>query len=107
MRMYILPVSIGSLGAASATIVEARPVRHFHHSQVVVVKKKIIEPEPVIRAANIHTDVRPALPVRYIRISHRGTTCYYHDGIYYRKMPNSFAVMRPLAGFRVAGLPHG
>ena len=47
------------------------------------------------------------LPIGKVRFLHNDETFYYSDGVYYKKKPHGYVVVKPRAGFPVAALPRG
>jgi hypothetical protein len=47
------------------------------------------------------------LPIGKVRFLHNDETFYYSDGVYYKKKPHGYLLVKPRAVFRVAALPGG
>ncbi|MDA0280208.1 MAG: hypothetical protein O3C29_07215 [Proteobacteria bacterium] len=91
----------------------AEPSHKSNHKHVVVPTHSVANKVVVAKPAPIRTITTVAavglnrLPIGHVRFLHDDETFYYSDGVYYKKKPHGYVLVKPRAGFRVAALPRG
>lgn len=97
----------------AATSVSAEPLRRGNHRYTVVHthrvvnKVVVVRPFPIRAVTTVSAFSLNRLPAGYVRFLHEDETFYYNEGVYYKKKPHGFVLVKPRAGFRVAVLPSG
>ena len=97
----------------SAPSVSAEPLHKSNprhtvvHTHRVTNKVVITRPAPIRRLTTVSAIGLNSLPAGYLRFLHDDETFYFSEGVYYKKKPHGFVVVKPRAGFRVATLPSG
>lgn len=108
MKLIPLATTFGLVFLVGLSSAQARPHTYLSHKRVVVEHKAVVKPAPIRALVRHLTDVRlTVLPANHVRTIHAGATYYYHDGIYYLQEPQGYVVVKPVAGLRIATLPHG
>ena len=84
----------GILSLALVTTAQARPVRHVHVKPVVHTERVVVKTVPSYRVINVLATPRITLPLTATRVLHKGEYYYYHDGVYFKKEPRGYVVVR-------------
>ena len=91
--------------------VSAEPSHKSNHRHAVVhthsVANKVVvaRPAPIRTITTVSAFSLNRLPIGKVRSLYNGETFYYSDGVYYKKKPHGYVLVKPRAGFRVAALP--
>jgi hypothetical protein len=79
-------------------------VVHTHRvvNRVVVARQMLIRTVTTISAFSLNN-----LPAGYARLIRGDETFYFSRGVYYKRKPHGFVIVKPRVGFSVAVLPSG
>lgn len=97
----------------AAPSLSAEPLHKSVHKHAVVHTHRVVNRVAVARPAPIRTVTTISalglsrLPAGYVRFIHDDETFYFSEGVYYKKQPQGYVIVKPRAGFRVAALPRG
>ena len=97
----------------TAPSVSAEPLHKRNHKYAVVHthsfanKVVVARPAPIRMMTTVAAFNLKRLPIGYVHFLHNDETFYYSDGVYYKKKPHGYVVVKPRAGFPVAALPRG
>ena len=84
----------GILSLALVTTAQAHPGRHVHVKPVVHTQRAVVKTAPGYRIVNALAAPRITLSLNATRVLHRGEYYYYHDGLYFKKEPRGYVVVR-------------
>jgi len=106
-----ITIALCSALLVTAPSVSAEPPHKRNHKHAVVHPHSFANKVVVARLEpnRINTTVAAVglnlLPIRKVRFLHNDEFFYYSDGVYYKKKPHGYVLVKPRAGFRVAALP--
>ena len=116
MKLFSAASMTGTLCCAllvTVPSVSAEPPHKSNHRHAVVHTHSVVNKVVVSRLAPIRMITTVAafslnrLPIGKVRFLHNDETFYYSDGVYYKKKPHGYVVVKPRAGFPVAAPPRG
>jgi len=112
MKLFSAASMTGTLFCAllvTAPSVSAEPPHKSNHRHAVVHANKVVvaRAAPIRMITTVSAFSLNRLPIGKVRFLHNDETFYYSDGVYYKKSPHGYVVIKPRAGFRVAVLPKG
>jgi hypothetical protein len=77
------------------------------HTHSVANKVVVARPAPIRTITTVSAFSLNRLPIGKVRSLYNGEIFYYSDGVYYKKKPHGYVLVKPRAGIRVASLPRG
>ncbi|PCI78565.1 MAG: hypothetical protein COB20_06500 [SAR86 cluster bacterium] len=116
MKLLSVASMAAALGCAlllTTPSVNAEPLHKSNHRHAVVHTHRVVNkvvvarPAPILSVTTMSAYNLNRLPAGYVRFLHNDDTFYYSEGVYYKKKPHGFVLVKPRAGFRVASLPSG
>ena len=116
MKLHSIASAAAALSCVmllSASNASAEPLNKNNHRHGVVHTHRVANKVVVVRPTPIRTVTTASalrfnsLPVGYQRFLYNDETFYYSEGVYYKKKPHGFVIVKPRAGFRVSALPSG
>jgi hypothetical protein len=110
MKQTPLAVLVGLLITLGISTAQAHPRHGLSHQRAVVVEREVVvvKPAPVRNLVSYRVgSVFATVPAHHLRVSHRGSSYYLADGIFYQRESRGYVVVKPLTGIRIASLPSG
>ena len=108
-----ITMALCSVLLVTAPSVSAEPPHKRNHKHAAVRPHSVANKVVVARLEpnRINTTIAALglnlLPIRKVRFLHNDEFFYYSDGVYYKKKPHGYVLVKPRAGFRMAALPRG